>query len=399
MISDILEVKSGNCERSGDYLFECKGCIDVRANPVLEVLREVPQNSRVLLDFKQVERVNSMGLSLLLKIFQEWKKNGTRVEVYNLNKMVGILFKITGLGSYVMSGDLADVVKTAVAPALQQAPIVANLPKVPSQEILEHTDYRNTAISPAVSSIKTGATLRFAANISNSFHRGGWFALTTFMQQQLKTAIRFEQCMDIAQITGKQVDLFYANPFFACSLMQSKELIPVARTNGNTEQVVVLGHAESRLAISAFRGARVTTASADSLVFLLGRKMCDYNGLNSSDLTYSYSGNEIKAIQNLVKKRADLAFISRQTYDGLSSFSRNSVSLRLMSQVSFSHPLFCIAPHINGMKGEFQEILLSMNRSEEGRKILNNIKIDGWHPSESEKIDRLKDLFRLYVKH
>ena len=49
MISDILEVESVECEQSEDYLFECKGCIDIRANPVLEVLREVPENSRVLL--------------------------------------------------------------------------------------------------------------------------------------------------------------------------------------------------------------------------------------------------------------------------------------------------------------------------------------------------------------
>jgi anti-anti-sigma factor len=399
MISDILGVRSGDSARSGDYLFHCTGCIDVRADPVLEVLRKIPPNSRVLLDFKQVERVNSMGLSLLLKIFQEWKKNGISVEVYNLNKMVGILFKITGLGGYVISGELAGIAKIAAGPVRRPEPSVERQSEQPAPAIPEPLVRANTAASPVFSGIRPGAALRFAANINNSFHRGGWFAFTTYLQRQLKTVIRFEQCVNISELAERPVDLFFANPYLACSLMRSRQLIPVARTDGSGEQAVILADPESKRLLSEFAGGRVAVSSRDSLVFLLGRQLCDRHGLHSSALDYSFAGNEIKTIQNLIKKRADLAFISRQTFEGLSSFSRNSVSLLLGSQVSFSHPLFCIGPQINGLRNELQEVLLGMSRNEEGRKILNDIRIDGWHPGESVEIDRLGALYGHYLKN
>lgn len=223
--------------------------------------------------------------------------------------------------------------------------------------------------------------------------------MTTYLQRQLKTAIGFEQCVSIAPMAERPIDLFFANPYFACSLMQSKQLIPVARTNRNAEQAVILADSEMKRAISEYRGACVPAATPDSLVVLLGRKLCDDLGLHSSDLDYSYAGNTIKTIQNLIKKRADLAFISRQTFEGLSSFSRNSVSLVHGSQASFSHPLFCIGPYINGMRNELLEILLGMNQNEEGRKILSDIKIDGWYPGESVEIDRLRALYGHYLKN
>lgn len=401
MISDILEVEPVDCEQNEDYLFECKGCIDIRANPVLEVLREVPPNSRVLLNFKHVERVNSMGLSLLLKIFQEWKKSETHVEVYNLNRMVGMLFKITGLGSYVKSGELANVVKTTVDPTQRQTaePKAESKSMEPPQSAMANTHHGTTVTTSTISGSRPGSTLRFAANITNSFHRSGWFALTTFMQRQLKTAIHFEQCTDISQIRGKQVDLFFGNPFFAYSLIQTKKLVPIMRTRRNAEQVVILSHSDTMRPIGHFNGARVTAASPDSLVFLLGRKMLDDNGLNTSDLTYSYSGNEIKAIQNLVRERADLAFVLKQTYEGLSSFSRNSVNLLLNSNVSFSHPLFCIAPKLNGMKDEIVEVLSNMDQNDAGRNILKKIQLEGWDSSKSMEIEKLRKLFHHYGNH
>ena len=401
MISDILEIKSVDCAKDQDFLFECTGCIDVRADPVLEVLREVPPNSRVLLNFKQVERVNSMGLSLLLKIFQEWKKSGTRVEVYNLNKMVGILFKITGLGSYVNRGELADNVKTAVEPPRPQ--VTADAEKsanpVPSPQIPRDANVapRPIAANPgSAPAIRAGTTLRFAATIANSFHRGGWFTFTTFMQRRLKTAIRFEQSMSIAQMADKPIDLLYANPYFACNLIETRQMIPVMRSGESSEQVVVLANAASRRTLAELNGAHVTAASPESLVLLLGRKLCDDNGLNSSGLSYNYCGNEIKTIQNLVKNRTDLAFISRQTYESLSSFSRNSVSMVMASKVPFSQSLFCIAPHLEAMKEALQEMLSSMPDDEEGRKILHSVKIDAWRPSEESMIAQLKELFHLY---
>jgi anti-anti-sigma factor len=85
----------------GEFAYAFAGSIDAHSNLVLDNLNSLPTNARISIDFRQVERVNSMGLSLLLKLFEQWERRGIRVEVSNLNRMVGMLFKITGLGRFV----------------------------------------------------------------------------------------------------------------------------------------------------------------------------------------------------------------------------------------------------------------------------------------------------------
>ncbi|MDP3332404.1 MAG: STAS domain-containing protein, partial [Methylococcaceae bacterium] len=75
-----------------DYHYDFIGSIDATCAEQLESLSTVPPESHVLLDFSQVERVNSMGLSLLLKLFEQWEGKSIRVEVQHLNRMVNMLF-------------------------------------------------------------------------------------------------------------------------------------------------------------------------------------------------------------------------------------------------------------------------------------------------------------------
>ncbi len=78
-----------------DYHYDIIGSIDASSASVLDPLSNIPAESHVLLDFANVERVNSMGLSLLLKLFEDWERNRIRVEVQHLNRMINMLFKIT----------------------------------------------------------------------------------------------------------------------------------------------------------------------------------------------------------------------------------------------------------------------------------------------------------------
>jgi len=396
MISDAIEIKSVPTERPNEYQFECSGCIDIRAEPALAVLREVPGNSHVLLDFGAVERVNSMGLSLLLKIFQEWDKNGIRVEVIKLNRMVGMLFKITGLGGYVKHSDSATGSKPA--PAAQQKSPRPTLWNKLTAGAKETPAVRESAIARAGSIPRPGATLHFFANFSNSFHRSGWLAFSTFLQQKLQTAIRFEQVRQLPDVGEKSVDLFFSGSLEACSMVKARGMIPLMRTDGGAEQVVVLAATGDRMQLQDYSGVQVVaTASERSLVHILGRSLCDDAGLTSARFEYIYVGNEIRALQMLIKQQADLAFITKKTYMGLSSFSRDSTWFLEESNVMFSFPLFCIAPQLNGMKQSIADLLLAMNDSEAGQKILKNIQVNGWCQSEPQELKKLTDLFERYA--
>lgn len=397
MISDVIEIKSIPTGQSTDYQFECSGCIDVRAEPVLTVLREVPGNSHVLLDFGAVERVNSMGLSLLLKIFQEWEQNGIRVEVIKLNRMVGMLFKITGLGGYVKASDSAGRSKPLPVPAMQQKSTKRSI----WNRLTAGAKNAPTAQEPELARVgfvpRPGTTLHFSANFANNFHRSGWLSFSTFLQQKLQTAIRFEQGRQSSSVGETPVDLLFAGSFEACSMINKRGMIPLMRTDGGAEQVVILAAADDRRQLQDYSEARVATASERNLVQVLGRSLCDNTGLTSSQLEYIYVGNEIRALQMLIKQQVDLVFITKNTYLGLSSFSRDSTWLLKESNVLFSFPLFCIAPQLSGMKQLIIDLLINMKDSEAGQKILNDIQVNGWCQPDPQELKKLTDLFEQYA--
>ncbi len=398
MISDTIEIKPIATDQKDSYQFECKGCIDIRADQVLSVLREVPANSQVLLNFEAVERVNSMGLSLLLKIFQEWEQNGTRVEVINLNRMVGMLFKITGLGSYIKK---AAAVKATKPTASEQKPLSkpSVWKKFSASKSVEKNKAPEVRIPQPMRSSgapRSGTQLQFHANFSNSFHRSGWLALSTLMQRQLRTAIRFEQCRNLPNTKDQSVDFFFANALNACSMIKTRGMIPVLCAEGSAEQVVLLSTSEDSRPLSFCSGAKVATATETSMVHILGRDLCDTNGLNSSSLKYITAGNEIKALQMLIKKQVDLAFIMKKTYMGLSSFSRDSTRLLNESNVSFSTPFFCMAPQLSAMKPQIVDLFTSMTENDAEQKILKDIQINSWQEADPQELKKLYDLVGRY---
>lgn len=402
MISDLLKISPLPGEDGVDCRFECSGCIDVRADEVLNVLREVPAGSRVCLDFKNVERVNSMGLSLLLKIFQDWEQHGTRVEVIHLNRMVGMLFKITGLGGYIGKGAAAASTPTASAPAPQ-----ASTPRRPAARSSLWDRLKTgsragaaepgPAASPEATQIPASAgTLQLYAGITNSLHRSGWLALSTYLQRHLKTPIRLEPCRRPPDASVRSVDFYFSAAFDACSLIDSRGMLPVMQADGNAEQVVILSASDDMRALSAHPGSRVAVASRHSLVYCLGREILDDRGVDSESAQYVFAGNEIRALQMLIRRQVDLAFVMLRTYEGLSSFSRDSTRVVEQSNVSFSCPLFCVGGHLQALLDPLRDALGVMEKSENGRKILGDIQIRAWSPSRSTEMDRLGGLIKRY---
>ncbi|NOQ62986.1 MAG: STAS domain-containing protein, partial [Methyloprofundus sp.] len=103
-ISDGLKIEKIS-DTDNTYHFECIGSIDVNSKEALKIFEGIPAKAHVILEFKKVERVNSMGLSLLLKNFEEWEKSQTTLEIKDLNRMVNMLFKITGLGRFIKGNE------------------------------------------------------------------------------------------------------------------------------------------------------------------------------------------------------------------------------------------------------------------------------------------------------
>ncbi len=378
-ISEVLTIKPAASQEEGKYIFDCAGSIDAHAEKPLQVLRNLPSGVHVILDFDNIERVNSMGLSLLLKIFEDWEQANTQIEVRNLNRMVSMLFKITGLGRFIQGSGAS-----ASAPS--------------SRKIIEPTaPLHNSTEAQDSGDVSRDSKLNFIASLQSGHQLSGWYLFNTYLQRKMQRAIHFEQLHDI----DKKADfhLFFAKPFDACAKMKEKGFVPLVRPISDPDEVVILLREDDSRSLLDFKDKKpnVVTADQGSFVYLLGRFLCDESGLDSSGFNFVFSGNEIKSLQMLIRKKADMAFILKKTYQGLSSFSRKNVRLLDESETDFAYHLFCIAPQLKDEADKLTEVLLQMEQDEQGKQILSDIQFDGWCKPEEGELKMLQMVFNRYT--
>lgn len=377
-ISDTLIIKKIS-DTDNTYHFDCIGSIDVHAKEPLESLNGVPAKAHVILEFKEIERVNSMGLSLLLKIFEEWEKNQITIEVKDLNRMVNMLFKITGLGRFVAGEKNATKTKgkAVISP---QAPIRADTKK---------------ANRPIGEKIGVKKRLNFIASLQTGQQLTGWYLFNTYLQRRMEKAIHFDQYQDV--LNDSNIDILFAKPFEACAMIKRHNFIPIMRPTDEADEVVILTRVDDERELKDFKGASVVTASEDSFVYILGRFLCDENDIDSTEFDFTFSGNEIKSLQMLIRGKADLLFMLKKTYEGLSSFSKKNVRKLDESATDFAFHLLAIAPNLAEEGKKLHTILGEMADDEKGKVILEDIDIQSWCPVEEGELQMLSMVFDRYV--
>lgn len=360
-----------------NYRYHFIGSIDAHAANALESLTAVQAGAYVLLDFSQVERVNSMGLSLLLKLFEEWEHKKIRVEVQRLNRMVNMLFKITGLGRFINSKekDISTVVNGAVV----------------NPEPPRHAEAK---IAPAVVHTPHDK-LNFIATLQSGQQLTGWYLLNTYLQRKLSRAIHFEQSSNTPD--SNLTDLLFAKPFEACEMIRKHGFIPILKPIADADEVVILTRVDDTRSLKDLEGLTVSIATEGSFVYLLGRFLCDENGIDSAKFIFDVAGNEIKALQALIRGKSDLMFMLKKTYQGLSSFSRNNVKKIDESETDFASHLFCIAPHLQDKVEELMAVLTNMPNDKQGQQILQDIQFQGWSKPEADELKMLQMVYGRYI--
>lgn len=355
--------------------FTLMGTIDVEAIASLETLYVLPADSIVELDFALVQRVNSMGLAQILKLFEHWQKQHITISITNVNRMIGVLFKMTGLTRFLDDGQQTAAVSPA---AVAKSAPVANI------QAEQRAD---------------DGKLKLWVHAQNSHQMNGWYFFNTYLQRHTGRDIQLELVHGAMSEQGSKIedmDIVFTKPFDATRLLIENQFRPLLHPINQTDEVTLLVRADdARQKISDFLGGKVITATADNFVYLLGRFLLEESG--STQWDYNFSGHDIKALQMLLKGQADLLFLSTETYRGLSSLTRNMLREIDQSETGFAFHLFCAAPHCTDVGNAVTEVLLNMGQDSQGRQVLADLGLEGWSRPKQDEVDMLAMLFNRYM--
>lgn len=352
--------------------FTLIGIIDVDAVANLETLYVLPENCAVELDFALVQRVNSMGLAQLLKLFEHWQKKNIHIQINNTNRMIGVLFKMTGLTRFLATETTATPV--TVAPAFE--------------------------VDQTVHTAKDGK-LKLWVHAQSSHQMNGWYFFNTYLQRHLNREIQLELVHGAINEQNKHIhhaDIVFTKPFEATRLLLENRFRPLLRPIDQTDEVTLLVRADdARQKVADFHSSKVVTAAPDNFVYLLGRFLLEEESASAANLDYLFSGHDIKALQMLLKGSADILFMLSETYESLSGLTKKMLRQIDQSESAFAFHLFCVSAHCTEVGEAMSEVLLNMSQDSQGRQVLADLNITGWSKPKQDEINMLVMLFNRYT--
>jgi len=81
--------------------YQFKGILSAESQEDFRQMVETAKSgSSIRLDFFKVDRINSMGIALLLKALKELKQSGKSMEIAGANEMIRVSFKMMGINSW-----------------------------------------------------------------------------------------------------------------------------------------------------------------------------------------------------------------------------------------------------------------------------------------------------------
>jgi anti-anti-sigma regulatory factor len=391
-----LRIQPETSANSDRYRFLLQGVVDVNAIPVLEPLYALPSSSEAELDFAGVQRVNSMGLAQLLKLFEHWQSNDIRIRISRANRMTAMLFRMTGLDRFLAAESPAQTAVAVNGGQVRES--IRAMPTPPPRPA--SAPVRPAPVPAEPPPAAANQPLNWRVHMQSTQQLNGWYFLNTHLQRRLSLTAHLElvdNLLGSREKTAALPDLAFKRPFNAVQLIAGQGFIPLARPENQSDEVTILARADDgRTSLAEFGSSRVAAASRDSFVYLLGRYLLDESGVPSASMQYLFPGHEIKAVQMLLKGEADLLFMHSESYQRLSGMTRRMLKDMDRSEAQFAFHLWCLSPRRAELAEPLRDFLLAMGSDEQGRNVLTELGCAAWVEPAAEDIAMLERIYSLY---
>ncbi|WP_158603353.1 PhnD/SsuA/transferrin family substrate-binding protein [Acidithiobacillus sulfuriphilus] len=363
-------------------VFHLKGVIDGDAKEILGQLRVIHGNA--VLDFSGVQRVNSMGLALLLTVFRDLHGQGARLTATGMNRMTAMLFKMTGVNQYLIG---------AAVPTPPESLPDAGLP-MPVNSV--------AAAAPPVLVKPSGEDfMRLSVNLQERAQLEGWYFLNTYLQRRWGRLLRLEPrfgALDQEYMAPPEhADIAFVSPFDVCSLISQGFSVLRFPLCPADEAVIVCRGDDHRQSWADFERPKILTARLESYVYLLGRLLMDESGFPSEQANYLFVGNDIKVVQMLLRGMGDLVILPKRVFAGLAALTREDLRVMDETQTDFAFHALCVAPHRQREAPAIAGLFDGIVGEGKGQQILDELGIHGWRPPQPEEVDMLMQVYRRYI--
>ena len=242
--------------------------------------------------------------------------------------------------------------------------------------------------------------MTFTFTVSPDFppdHIAGWYVLNTFLQRttgehiHLELFDRFDQ--QRAAIARGEIDLIYANPFDAATLVRDHGFVSVARPDGIRDEamIVVPDHSEVQKIEDLEPGARVAFTD-DPDVHMIGMIMLEPANLGATNIEAVERPTYVLVAKALLSGPADVGVFLCDAFDNLSSSTRAGLRPLVTSHIGVISHMLMVGPKLAAKVDELRTLLLEMHENPTQRLIVEGLGFSGWLPVDHEETEFMIDL-------
>lgn len=242
--------------------------------------------------------------------------------------------------------------------------------------------------------------MRYTFTVSPDFppdRIAGWFVLNTFLQRATDQHIHlelFDRFDDQrAAIEAGSIDLIYANPFDAATLVRDHGFIAVARPDGVRDEATIVVPADSPVekVEDLSLGCRVAVTD-DPDVRLIGMIMLEPADLDSSTIETVQRPTYVLVAKSLLSGDADVGVFLAEAYETLSGVTRAGLRPLVTSQIGVISHMLMVGPRMADHLDQLRSTLLGMADDAGERAIVAGLGFTGWLPVDVEDTEFMIDL-------
>jgi phosphonate transport system substrate-binding protein len=228
-------------------------------------------------------------------------------------------------------------------------------------------------------------------------HIAGWYVFNTWLQRRLGTRIHLELYDDfIAQrqaIAEDRVDLIYANPHDAAMLVREKGYTALVAPRDKPDEVVLAVLADAAVQrVEDLQPDLKIAVTRDPDVNLIGMILLEPADLDRDNTVTTQLSSYVLVAKQLLTGRADCGFFLKDAYDDLSAPIRRQLRMLVTSQISVIHHVMLASPRCVELHAPLRELLLTMDREADTRRVLEGLGLTGWEDQDPESTEFMIDL-------
>lgn len=227
----------------------------------------------------------------------------------------------------------------------------------------------------------------------------GWHMFNTLIQKRVNLNMHLNIPASHAEqtqiIDAGDIQIIYANPFDAATLIREQGYRAVARPIGKSDEMVIASAANSNISRLEDIQAGATIAMADNRdVKLIGLRLLEAVDLEEADLCWDITETYQAAARKVIKGEAQAAFFLAEIFHSFSRLTKAQLSVLIESDLAdISHVLLIKEGFPDTQI--FIEAILNLHNDDDGKEALAELGMpEGFEAMSEEDGEFMIDLMQ-----